>query len=176
MKTKCKICNDTGRFTNPFDQEYKCDCTKPKRKSKMEKRTVANIFNDYKLCFVKNGSAYFTKNELSTQWGDDWNDIPYEHNAGEPYFDKDGDILEIHFYGWIKEPCNGYSNSPYSVECINKNGYWWLSGDLSNTKLYPGATPGELIEFVKANSGKIFLPLSLFHEMGLLKNEDRVNA
>ena len=39
----------------------------------------------YKLCYVSNGVLYFTNKELSEQWGDDWNDHPYEHNAGEPY-------------------------------------------------------------------------------------------
>lgn len=38
-----------------------------------------------KLCYVKGSFAYFTTQELSKQWGDDWNDAPYEHNAGEPY-------------------------------------------------------------------------------------------
>lgn len=41
------------------------------------------------LCFAEagadgTGSAWFTTN-LERQWGDDWNDAPYEHNAGHPY-------------------------------------------------------------------------------------------
>ena len=31
--------------------------------------------------------AYFTPIELSKQWGDDFDDAPYEYNAGEPYDD-----------------------------------------------------------------------------------------
>ena len=29
--------------------------------------------------------AYFTPVSLDEQWGDDWDDAPYEHNAGIPY-------------------------------------------------------------------------------------------
>lgn len=38
------------------------------------------------LCYVSGGKAFFTTKPLSEQWGDDWNDSPYEHNAGEPYW------------------------------------------------------------------------------------------
>ena len=27
---------------------------------------------------------YFTS-DMAAQWGDDWDDRPYEHNAGKPY-------------------------------------------------------------------------------------------
>lgn len=49
-----------------------------------------------KLCYISGESdydkpgpqefyAYFTTQALSEQWGDDWNDAPYECNAGSPY-------------------------------------------------------------------------------------------
>ena len=31
-KPKCTICDDTGYFTNPFDQTYKCSCMDKKKK------------------------------------------------------------------------------------------------------------------------------------------------
>ena len=31
-KYKCDICQDTGKWSNPFDQEFKCDCQIKKRK------------------------------------------------------------------------------------------------------------------------------------------------
>jgi hypothetical protein len=37
------------------------------------------------LCYVDGVFAYFTTQSLKKQTGDDWNDAPYEHNAGEPY-------------------------------------------------------------------------------------------
>lgn len=48
--------------------------------------------------------AYFTPIDLKDQWGDDWDDAPYEYNAGEPYdhyYDNEGqheiDIYVVHF-------------------------------------------------------------------------------
>lgn len=37
------------------------------------------------LCYVTSRFAWFTTAPLEKQWGDDWNDRPYEHNAGDPY-------------------------------------------------------------------------------------------
>lgn len=39
---------------------------------------------EYKLCYVDGQKAWFTDN-FEKQWGDDWNDKPYECNAEEPY-------------------------------------------------------------------------------------------
>lgn len=37
------------------------------------------------LCYVSHPFAYFTTQPVENQWGDDWDDAPYEHNAGSPY-------------------------------------------------------------------------------------------
>jgi hypothetical protein len=37
------------------------------------------------LCYIEGCWAYFTTQPLDKQWGDDWDDAPYEHNAGTPY-------------------------------------------------------------------------------------------
>lgn len=48
-------------------------------------------------------------------FGDDWNDIPYEHNAGcvyDKFYNKTVEIVfPLDFT--VFEPCYGYSNSPY---------------------------------------------------------------
>ena len=48
-------------------------------------------------------------------YGDDWNDIPYEHNAGTVYDKFYTDTVEISFplSTQVYEPCFGYDNSPY---------------------------------------------------------------
>lgn len=48
-------------------------------------------------------------------YGDDWDDIPYEHNAGTVYDKFYTDTVEIAFplSTSVFEPCFGYSNSPY---------------------------------------------------------------
>lgn len=38
----------------------------------------------YYLCYVDGNKAWFTDN-WEHIWGDDWNDAPYEYNAGNPY-------------------------------------------------------------------------------------------
>ena len=48
-------------------------------------------------------------------YGDDWNDTPYEHNAGTVYDKFYTDTVEIAFplSTNVYEPCFGYDNSPY---------------------------------------------------------------
>lgn len=57
-------------------------------------------------------------------WGDDWNDAPYEHNAGRVYEEYIQGYVEFAFplkYD-VCEACDGYFNSPFSKEdMINKN-------------------------------------------------------
>lgn len=39
----------------------------------------------HRLCYIDGPWAYFTTQPVAEQWGDDWDDAPYEHNAGDPY-------------------------------------------------------------------------------------------
>lgn len=114
---------------------------------------IPEKYDNYKLCFADSSeylgepiTLYFTElNDITKQWGDDWNDKPYEHNAGEPYeYDysqpeqgvKNGtgiypsiDIIKIivnSAYN-ISTPRTGCENSPYSVEDINKGIVPWLT-------------------------------------------------
>ena len=121
----------------------------------------------YRLCFIKGNVLYFTDN-FEKQWGDDWDDAPYEHNAGEPYVWEDDWTPEQnrkHGHGHIRYIAyvNGYGvcelkdcyrcneriicnlyfgrniNSPYSVEAINKGAAAWLYHETAGG-LYAGAT------------------------------------
>ena len=105
--------------------------------------------SEFKLCYVKLPWVYFTTQDLDKQWGDDWNDSSYEHNAGEPYlpgkryfsdgreekieddWNEDGtpkwEVKKVAVYGEIYEPSDVLLNSPYSVEAINKGACAWLS-------------------------------------------------
>ena len=89
-------------------------------------------------------SAYFTPIDLADQWGDDWNDAPYEHNAGIPYDDcgdQECTILGLQFsYPDTEVDEEGYiftrdfeyfqpkdvSRSPWSVEDINLGAVPWI--------------------------------------------------
>lgn len=51
-------------------------------------------------------------------YGDDWNDIPYEHNAGKVYdeFILGYFVKTFDFDDVVLEPCDGHSNSRYSKD------------------------------------------------------------
>lgn len=82
------------------------------------------------LCYVSGPWAYFTTQSLKKQWGDDWNDRPYEHNAGIPYGPHEGDkpweIISVAWHGDFDQPCEGMFNSCWSVQDINNKCVPWL--------------------------------------------------
>ena len=120
-------------------------------------------YKDYKLCYVKHGKAFFTTQRLKDQWGDDWNDAPYEHNAGEPYTGKGWKIFTVFFEADLNEPCDDYRNPYYSVEEINKKAIPWLSPYSSsehNFKIWAGTTLRDFIDIIKIVGGEVYVPLS----------------
>lgn len=98
----------------------------------MDQTTHAPVFS---LCYVEGPWAYFTTQKLSEQWGDDWDDAPYEHNAEEPYtfqahHKAEGRapwiIVKVGWDGNLVPPSDRHINSPWSVEAINAGGVAWL--------------------------------------------------
>jgi hypothetical protein len=67
---------------------------------------------------------YFGKDKLKEWFGDDWDDIPYECNAGEVYDKFVGDILDV---------CFGYDMEIYEP-CHNKLNSEWCKDDFINNK------------------------------------------
>jgi hypothetical protein len=61
---------------------------------------------------------YLGEDNLDKWWGDDWNDTPYEHNAGTVYEKYVSGTVDVAFpFDWIvSEPCDGHLNSPWSKE------------------------------------------------------------
>lgn len=60
----------------------------------------------------------FYVGENGKQWGDDWNDAPYEHNAGtvyEEYVERTIDFA-VPFDLYVHEPSDEGLNSSYSKE------------------------------------------------------------
>ena len=138
---------------------------------------------NYKLCYIQDNFAYFTTQELEKQTGDDWNDAPYEHNAGLPYLPHvrhyaDGRTEKIPEY-WNEDGTPkweiytvAYSdvyaetpaqiaglNSRCSVDMINAKVVPWLT-DWPNGKraLFAGASVEEFIEFIESQGGTVYLP------------------
>lgn len=127
---------------------------------------------EYKLCYVEGNKAWFSDN-FENQWGDDWNDRPYECNAGEPYeywleeipheppvYEKQykqheikHKILYFETEDWIdKRPCD---MGRFSVEDINKQAVAWVH--TSEFNILAGTTIEKFIETIESNGGKIYL-------------------
>lgn len=122
----------------------------------------------YKLCYIKNNKAYFTSN-WKEQWGDDWDNRPYEHNAEEPYYhywknnvEYPIKMKELYFElpCLYSEPCEGHVNSPYSVEDINNHRCPWLTIQTSNKThyIFAGTSYTKFIKQIEELDGRIYLP------------------
>ena len=78
--------------------------------------------------FEKEGNVvrfFYDDNDCQDYWGDDWNDIPYEHNAGmvyEKYIKGYIDVaLDMNYM--VLEPSESVShiNSPYSKQDMKQH-------------------------------------------------------
>lgn len=107
---------------------------------------------NYKLCYVdkldeETYMLWFSKLDLTLVCGDDWNDAPYECNAGEPYEEGNDYAKIVVFKNWnsdLRCPCDGYVNSPYTILDINNRKVVpWLVGN--DVVIWAGATLGETI-------------------------------
>ena len=100
--------------------------------------------------------AYFTPIDLRDQWGDDWDDAPYEYNAGPPYddyYDEDKNRIEITLYrvkfgirsdDYILPSYYGYGgNSPFCIKDINQGAVAWLFDSIYTdaVAIYAGYSP-----------------------------------
>jgi hypothetical protein len=144
---------------------------------------------NFKLCYIRDNFAYFTTQELDKQTGDDWNDAPYEHNAGEPYapslryftadrqekvetdWNEDGtpkwEIMKIAFdCSKAETPAQmAFGNSKYSVQMINNKLIPWLTITNSSKALFAGASIGEFVKFIEESEGEIFFSKSYIIEI-----------
>lgn len=123
--------------------------------------------SEFVLCYISGNFAYFTEVDLKQQWGDDWNDAPYEHNASEPYSSHkvnekylDHKIVKVAWDGSFDAPNTNYTNSPFSVEQINNKMHPWLRtwASRSGASIFAGATLAEFIKFIEDNEGAVYLP------------------
>ena len=133
------------------------------------------------LCYVSGSEAFFTTQPLDKQRGDDWNDAPYEHNAGKPYGYRDTkwdvatrewvpndapayEIIEVFFISSLVPPCDDVGtgpNSRFSVEQINAKQVPWLSygGWLGVPKvsIWAGTTLSEFKRLIREAGGRVFV-------------------
>lgn len=138
---------------------------------------ILGKYKDYKLCFVDrftDGLAWFSDCEPIQVWGDDFNDAPYEHNCGQPYYDftdesgvkHEVDFALLHFASNYETPAqHANGNSRYSVEMINHKFVAWLSADSYSEDItkYPpvfaGTTVQEFCDTILETGGMIYVPV-----------------
>ena len=116
------------------------------------------------LCYIKGPWAFFTTLPLEDQCGDDWNDAPYEHNAGYPYEPREGESWEIVKIAWdgpFITPDDGVINSKYSVQSINRGDVAWLR-PVSWEKMFRPITAGTTLQEFKdrmiSAGGMVYFP------------------
>jgi len=123
---------------------------------------------EHRLCYIEGVWAYFTKKPITgtgRQWGDDWNDAPYDCNASPPYADSPGDLIRLAFKSELQTPADYHYNSPYSVEQINNGLVPWLcdyyghlsGGKGSNIKIMAGCTLEYFVEIITYAGGEIYM-------------------
>jgi hypothetical protein len=124
------------------------------------------------FCYVDGNWAYFTTQPLSEQWGDDWDDVPYEHNAGTPYeyslHDRSAgvvvpwEIVKVAWDGEFETPASGHLNSPWSVAQINAGASPWLcTSPFASSKAFvaisAGTTLSRFCELIRQGGGKVYV-------------------
>jgi hypothetical protein len=124
-----------------------------------------------RLCYVEDHAAsmkmcYFT-DDFENQWGDDWDDAPYEHNAGVPYESHGNNIQKIVVFTNLLTPrydADGIemTSSIFSVEDINNKAAPWLRAS-NLTKRYEGidtsiwaGTPIDEFMSMLPNSARVY--------------------
>lgn len=124
--------------------------------------------SEHRLCYISGPFAWFTSAALADQWGDDWNDAPYEHNAGEPYGHLIGrgdpyTIKKLAFDGPFERPED--LGASLSVQDLNAGRAAWLSyarweqrpdGYCGPLAVQAGATMEEFEAFVRGLGGRVY--------------------
>lgn len=152
--------------------------------------SLARALRGTVLCYVHepwtstevNRVAYFTTQPLAEQWGDDWNDAPYDCNAGRPYtwrrerYAKQPDgtygwepnpqpswrVFEVEFTGPFETPAGIAFNTPYCVQDINEGKIPWLwtnsADDAPTVVINAGVTFTRFRALVRRAGGTISKP------------------
>ena len=116
----------------------------------------------HKLCYIHEPWAYFTTLPVTGRGritGDDWNDAPYDCNAGSPYIENDENMVKIAYESELSTPAGYHYNAPYCIDQINSGFVPWLCDYYGKTgvKIMAGCELDEFIEIIRGNGGKIYL-------------------
>ena len=113
--------------------------------------------DDARLCYVKYPWCYFTY-DFDNETGDDWDDRPYEYNAGQPYLRNGG--FRVAYEGSFAEPNESHTNSPFSVDDINRGAVAWLRGEYGcKVNIQAGTTFGVFKKLMASADAEIYVRL-----------------
>lgn len=159
----------TGTFTMDQAEEFLRDWEAAIEKAKALPQFEIPEFNeeDAVLCYIdkySHNEAVFTTLPLKLQWGDDWNDAPYEHNCGFPYEWNPRDDKPPYKLYWVRFSVDMETpaqrawggNSLYSVEMINNRETAWLASE-GKEPIYAGISIAEFKRLIKLNGGTIWV-------------------
>ena len=134
---------------------------------------------ELKLCYIDGAWAYFTTRALADQIGDDWNDTPYECNAGAPYGWGEHDakigrapweVVKIAYDSPNLLTPAEYPGSPivYSVDQINAGAVPWLAWLFDRSKagfkIMAGCDIWEFTQKVIQSGGMVYWPFNKIGE------------
>jgi len=120
---------------------------------------LPDSWNNYKLCYVEDDTAFFTSN-FKDQWGDDWDDAPYCCNAGAPY--EDYKLIKIRYDCGLRTAREADTYRPYSAEeyfsvkQINNKEFWWMNTWDEKDPLYAEATPQQFVDYINKHNGNVY--------------------
>jgi hypothetical protein len=107
-------------------------------------------------CEVKGNAIRLYLGKNGEQWGDDWGDYPYEHNASivnEKYIEGIVDMLVDCDY-WVLEPWDNNVHHLYARKDFRDKKIWafMVQSTIDGTvgeKVYFGDTPEEIVRKAK---------------------------
>jgi hypothetical protein len=115
------------------------------------------------LCYVDGPWAWFTTSSIDKQWGDDWNDAPYQANAGDPYpWRPEYGVPEyrLQVVAWSGPFEAPYDYTNLSVEDINAGLAPWLRSSPwvdKKVAIPAGVTLREFKKRLVASGGKVYM-------------------
>jgi hypothetical protein len=108
-----------------------------------------------RLCIVRENFACFVSDYENVR-GDDWNDAPYDSNAGWPY--KEFEQIEVYFDEGrcFHRPGASWSQQHYSLDKMREEKIPFIVCTGGGGNIIPGMTLKAFIEIIKANGGAVY--------------------
>lgn len=137
------------------------------KKKNIKDKTLKVIDFDIKGNQMK---LYLGDKNCSDYWGDDWNDKPYECNAGTVYERFVKDTVVVNFgEKELVEICDGYLNSPFSKEDFIKGApFAYLKNDEVEEYDYHQIRRNNLFNDQRVEKFYFNTPIKEFYKKGYL--------